>query len=345
MTPPGGSGKRASGGPPPRDGAGDDAGGEDGDADLAAMRSVWLSMRDEEPPGRGMAELLAAARTKAEAMAPKPRWWQRLAAALRRPPVLALATALVLLGGAVLLGGRLGEESETVLPAAAPGSARPRAPSESHAPAAAPAAMPGAPAGGLGDSKATGAVQLDGFGSADLRRHAAGGAAPAAPGFSEAGGIELGQGAAERGATDGARRGQAASGRARGADGAGAGAGGAAVAGDREADLVPPEAAPRPAARPGVDRDDAGAEGAEQREVPAAPVDAATGRATPPAAALVARRGSAADPRAPLYEQCEAAARRGDCAAVRRLVAQISQTDPGYRARVTQDAAFARCLE
>jgi hypothetical protein len=81
---------------------------DDGDADdpqLQSLRAVWLAMPDEEPPQRGLAELMAAARVKADAMA-TPSLWQRISALLRRPPVLALATVLVLIGGAVFIGQR-----------------------------------------------------------------------------------------------------------------------------------------------------------------------------------------------------------------------------------------------
>ena len=81
--------------------------GDDRDDDpaLNSLRAVWLSMPDEDPPDRGLAELMAAARVKAEQMA-QPSWWQRVFAVLRRPPVLALATVMVLIGGAVFIGKR-----------------------------------------------------------------------------------------------------------------------------------------------------------------------------------------------------------------------------------------------
>ena len=74
------------------------------DPQLKALRAVWLSMRDndEDPPDSGVSALMAAARSQAMQMAPAP-WWKRLLDQLRRPPVLALASLLVLIGGAVLL--------------------------------------------------------------------------------------------------------------------------------------------------------------------------------------------------------------------------------------------------
>jgi hypothetical protein len=45
-----------------------------------------------------------------------------------------------------------------------------------------------------------------------------------------------------------------------------------------------------------------------------------------------------------LYRQCEVAAERGDCAAVRRLVVRITRQDRGYRERIAKDSAVARCL-
>jgi hypothetical protein len=83
--------------------------GDDATADdpvMRSMRSVWLTMRDEDPPQRGMAELLAAARVQAEAMQPKASWWRRTLAVMWRPPVLALATAVVLVGGALVVNNR-----------------------------------------------------------------------------------------------------------------------------------------------------------------------------------------------------------------------------------------------
>ena len=43
----------------------------------------WLSLPDEDPPERGLAELMAAARAKAETMA-SPPWWKRVAELMRQ---------------------------------------------------------------------------------------------------------------------------------------------------------------------------------------------------------------------------------------------------------------------
>jgi len=87
--------------------------GRDDDRDdeqLKSLRQVWLSMRDEDPPERGLDALMAAARSHAQILA-KPTLWQRFISAMRRPPMLALATVMVLLGGVLILT-RHGDELE-----------------------------------------------------------------------------------------------------------------------------------------------------------------------------------------------------------------------------------------
>jgi hypothetical protein len=132
-------------------------GEDDDDPQLKSLRAVWLSMPDEDPPERGLDALMAAARTKATEMSAAPvaedetpSWWQRFLAGLRRPPVLAFATVLVLVAGAVLVGNR-----HTKLDATAPsGGASPssedvptQAPTErSYETAPPPATMPPPPA-------------------------------------------------------------------------------------------------------------------------------------------------------------------------------------------------------
>ena len=86
---------------PPND-ADDDA----NDPVMRSMRAVWLTMRDEAPPSGGLTDLLNAARAQAEAMQPRESWWRRSVAMLMRPPLLALATVVVLIGGAVIIKNR-----------------------------------------------------------------------------------------------------------------------------------------------------------------------------------------------------------------------------------------------
>jgi hypothetical protein len=74
----------------------------DDDPQLKSPRAVWLEMRDEDPPSRGLDALMAAARTQATAMTPAP-WWKRMVEQLRRPSVLAFASLVLLVGGAVVL--------------------------------------------------------------------------------------------------------------------------------------------------------------------------------------------------------------------------------------------------
>lgn len=75
---------------------------EDDLSQLKQLRQVWLAMPDEEPPTKGLDALMAAARTKAEEMKPAP-WWKRMFAVMVTPPALALATVIVVAGGAVLV--------------------------------------------------------------------------------------------------------------------------------------------------------------------------------------------------------------------------------------------------
>ena len=101
----------------------------------------WLSLPDEEPPERGLAELMAAARMKAEVMT-NPPWWRRLFDLLRRPPVLALATILVLLGGVIVVGRHRDEVPAPAVTAEPPVSATPPAQVVAPPPPVVPAAPP-----------------------------------------------------------------------------------------------------------------------------------------------------------------------------------------------------------
>ncbi|HEY4181053.1 MAG TPA: hypothetical protein VGM90_29620 [Kofleriaceae bacterium] len=88
---------------------------DDDDLALGDLRSVFKSMRDsdEEPPQTGMAALMAAARAKADEMKPQPSLWERFLAAVRRPPVLAFATVVVLVGGGTVLMRHRADMKET----------------------------------------------------------------------------------------------------------------------------------------------------------------------------------------------------------------------------------------
>jgi hypothetical protein len=98
----------------------------------------WLSLTDEDPPERGFAELMAAARAKAEVMA-HPPWWKRIADLLKRPPVLALATVIVLIGGVIVVHR---DAAEVASPAASPSP-----PAENMRGASPPPAVEAAPGG------------------------------------------------------------------------------------------------------------------------------------------------------------------------------------------------------
>jgi hypothetical protein len=127
------------------------------DDGLESLRSVWLSMPDEDPPERGLADLMAAARVKATEMT-KPSLWQRFVDTMRRPPVLALATVMILLGGVVLVGNRnkgtdAMDAQPTVSAPEAPGADR-APPSAEEAAQAAPETITAPPAPAAGSAAA-----------------------------------------------------------------------------------------------------------------------------------------------------------------------------------------------
>lgn len=228
---------------------------DDTNAQLRAMRAVWLSMREEDPPDGGLVDLLAAARTKAATMRARPTWWQRVLAFARRPPALAFATVVVLVGGAMLfIGRRAGMRADL-----AAGSSGVVTRSEPPAKLERAAGEP---------------VEAMGIGAKE------------AP---------------------------------------------------RDSELEPP---PRPVQRGAHATASATVTTTERREA-AAPVPAAA-----PAVEVRVDVGKrAGDPALEkMYEQCESAARRGDCVTVRKIVGRIAKTDGGYRARLEKQAAVAKCL-
>jgi hypothetical protein len=301
---------------------------ESDDPQLKSLRAVWLAMPDEDPPERGLAELMAAARVKAEDMA-RPSLWQRVAAVLRRPPVLALATVLVLIGGAVFIGqrhekleapppsveqpARLEQPAPTVAPVAA-GSAsieENREKQDEAAPAAEPEQPPPAP------ERSTGALAP----KAPPREkapvaHKAGDtkAAPklqANPSSTSSMDFEAPQ------ATKGEAK-PATKGEAKPADKttvakpeprAGAATRGATMdLGGKTDSFAAPEAAP---------------EGATAQALTEAPVNASQH-----------------------VQQAKVAAARGDCPTARKLMKRVASEDAAaYRKALASDAALKKCFE
>ena len=65
---------------------------------------MFTAMRDadEEPPVRGLAELMTAASARVSA-SKTPSRWQRLSVVLRQPPILAVTSIAILIGGALAI--------------------------------------------------------------------------------------------------------------------------------------------------------------------------------------------------------------------------------------------------
>lgn len=110
-----------------------------------------------------------------------------------------------------------------------------------------------------------------------------------------------------------------------------------------------PKRSRAPARGPDGSSRDAGGAASVHPRPPAPPAAKAPAPPHPAGDALLldegfveARRGSGST--AELIRQCESAAQRGDCDAVRRLVGQIAQTDRDYAARVGPDSAIGKCL-
>jgi len=338
---------------------GGDGDGLDGDPKLRAMRAVWLTMRDEEPPDRGLAELLAAARGAAETMRGRPTLWQRLVAGWRRPPALALATVMVLVGGAVILGRRGVDVPAPAAPSGAPGLVvAPPAPRTESGPDLRKAGAV-AESDGSADGPAKIALALERHGSADGSVKVELASKPLGPGGGKAASANASPPTASVVVVpDRARR------------TAGSPPVGAAWkdTGEPEAGAVAHEM-PRMAVAPrstATDGRPSHPVPASTRE-PAGPSDDLDGAAgvanePPPPPIFEAEATKKADrseatgaghdkqqaapavPLEQLYKQCASAARRGDCAAVRLMVGRIKKSDRSYRTRVAKDAAVAKCL-
>jgi len=329
--------------------AGDDE--RDDDAQLRQLRAVWVSMRDEEPPERGLSALMSAARAKAAELehAAQPSWWQRVLASLRRPPVLALATVTVVLGGALIVTQRrdemtadstaMSEPSEAtssverksrghdapVSGARAPG-ARPVATESAGSAEPASAAVTikpdlDTPVGEVADVEANKLQRHDPRPRSRPKLEATTPPAKptAMPEFAVRPDDDLSPPAPVGAAEPGPRAGR------------GGAASSLAIAQD-EGDVLSDAGSPQPGAGPGP--------------APKKPI----ARTSPPPIEgedrHVAKDSAKSQPTLDqLVQQCEAAAVRGDCAAVRSLAQRILTSSPAvYKRRVAPNAAIKRCL-
>ena len=298
------------------------------------MRTVWLSMResDAEPSGRGMADLMAAARSQVAARKPAESAWKRafatFAEMLRRPPVLALATVVLVAGTAVLVHNH-------------GGMAQDEAPVASRPPLSSPMMM------GQGAAAPAGQEQAQATETAESARDTtarsadtlvAPGASPTpvaspmptrpppvtatahvmAPSPKPASTLSAGMaGNGVGGAASGGKAAKPAHN---------------AIATDSDGSLEEPSPAKPSAPPPPV------------KIVAKAPMAPDSGADDSPAAAehVKAKPGVANDQ---LLRECEAAAARGDCAAVRILIERIRAQDLAfYRSTVTRDGALTKCL-
>lgn len=277
----------------------------DGDDDqLKQLRSVWVTMResDDEPPDRGLDALMAAARTKAAEMAPPPSegFWTKVLAVFRRPPVLALASITVLLGGALFIAQRRDTMQAETSPQVAPAPAGSAPVVEREQPArgsAAPAIVPDQPA----------AVEKPRVEPARRERLSTPRPTSVTQEWKRDEAVEGGDGAAVTGGAP-----------------------------PRDENPVEPEPDRDVTTRGPV------------AKVPSAPSPSPT--ATNEALVLDAASASAEDRRddqrvTQLVKQCESAAARSDCPAVRALAKRIQAADAGaYKQRVIGNATIARCL-
>ncbi len=295
----------------------------DDDAQLQQLRAVWVSMRDEDPPERGLASLMAAARTKAAELehAASPSWLQRIAATLRRPPVLALATVTLLFGGALLVTQRSSQmkvDATAVDESSSLDTTDPRAKGESAAPATGSSAVTER---GV-ESPAAATVETK----------------PAAP---------IAEPVAEPRTSTVPK---------------------AATKSRPKAMAPSPTTTENPdldASPPGPGFESGWASGAGAASPPVLSIAQDDARAAPPEAQNQAPKKPLAGPPSPsseaedrviskdaakptldqLVKQCETAAARGDCTAVRAIAQKILITAPAaYKRRVTSNAAINRCM-
>lgn len=289
-------------------------GTDDGDIDddgLKSLRAVWLSMPDEDPPERGLADLMAAARVKANEMAEaqQPSLWERFLCMMRRPQVLALATIMILIGGAVFITQRRDKLQASDPAVAETTTAPPAAPADklsepvgeaSPVTATPPAADPGAD-----DFKAAAPERAKVEKPSDTKVDTKAVSQRKAGAVSKKSKAKLESDLdSPFGLDEGVSSGKTAGGSPSG--GGGGGVGTSTVGGAN--------AGPKP--DPKVDA--TVSEEEEQKEAPTVKQ---------------------------LHEQARAAAAKGDCTAVRTLAKQIARRDaPYYRANIAPDQALASCL-
>ncbi len=266
---------------------------------LRPLRAIWLEMPDEEAPVRGLDALMAAASAKAAVMAPPPvGMWQRFLDLFKQPPVLALATIVVLVGGAALVNrheDKLDAVSTVETPATPANAelARERLSDAAPVIATPPAATTVAPPAG------SAVAELPKVEPARPRKPVM--KSPPAP-------------KPERAPPEPTIDGRI---------------GGATAVPVEEAKPAAPEAS-RPPPRAVVTQPSTADDNAHTETVSP---DAAHGPATTVASVDQ------------LLKQCQTAAARGDCSAVRVIADRIARANATfYRARVTKDSAIVKCL-
>lgn len=295
------------------------------DESMSSMRAMFREMRDEEPSDKGMVALLAAAREKAEEMKPKRSWWTALLEQLRRPPVLAMATVVVLIGGAVVISQR-DEMKDSTEPVSTERAAAEAMPSRSS-----PDIVGDRFEDKLGKQKEGEAGDGEGIEEAKpAEPTATGSPAPGSP-------------AAPR------PRPPTKSTRVR-----------EPTAKPDAVEKVPPPVAFDVAAESPRDTqvdqgkapmtiatdDDLAPKGGATESTSAPQADHKSVSRKPLPSIEGEDRTSKDTSIAQLVKQCEAAAAKNDCAAVRAIAAKIAQQDPQtYRTRVLKSASVARCLD
>jgi hypothetical protein len=323
---------------------------EDDDPEIERLRDVraaFRAMPEEDPPERGLADLMAAARAKADEMRPVTQgmepgdrvlavpWWKRLGAMFRRPSVLAFATVLVFVGGAVLIGRRGDEDvaRPTVEPKGSPPAATTSA-AGSGAMAKEEATKEQRERGDFGKDTGGEATQTEtkpeppppAKPSVDPRREP-----PKAP-------ARLGVDSPKPDTT------------AKPADPA------PPVGHHTTRSPTPISPPPAPTADKAKDSNDRAPDNDKPSVKPTEKVpqdelilDGETSAPPAPGATTEGRRlegpGRKATPEQ-LLQQCRTAASRGDCAATKAIAARIEKDDASfYRERVVKDAGIARCLK